>query len=281
MNCSAKMVFASLTLCGVLFSSGCGKKDVPSIRIYGSTTLEPFMSAAVKAYQKKRDVTFDIKAIGSRDGIDSLISGSCDIAMSSMEISSDLIEQEKKKGVSLKPFLLGYDAIIPIVNPKNPVSDISYQQLLDIYRGVIKNWSVLGGKDTAIDVVERTDASGTHFIWHKDIVPPGTVSDHFATRESNSALTGYVADHSNAIGYTSAVFVNPELKALHIDGISIAENDSLLSQYHLKRQLLLYVNEDEMDGELRSFLTFLIFDELGRKLLKESGFFTNYAHGSL
>ncbi|MBN1601264.1 MAG: PstS family phosphate ABC transporter substrate-binding protein [Chitinispirillaceae bacterium] len=281
MNCSAKMVFASLTLCGVLFSSGCGKKEVPSIRIYGSTTLEPFMSAAVKAYQKKRDVTFDIKAIGSRDGIDSLISGSCDMAMSSMEISSDLIEQEKKKGVSLKPFLLGYDAIIPIVNPKNLVSDISYQQLLDIYRGVIKNWSVLGGKDTAIDVVERTDASGTHFIWHKDVVPPGTVSDHFTTRESNSALTGYVADHSNAIGYTSAVFVNPELKALHIDGISIAENDSLLSQYHLKRQLLLYVNEDEMDGELRSFLTFLIFDEQGRKLLKESGFFTNYAHGSL
>lgn len=281
MNCSANMIFASLSLCGVLFLSGCGKKEVPVIRIYGSTTLEPFMSAAVKAYQKTRSVTFDIKAIGSRDGIDSLIGGSCEIAMSSMEISSDLIEQEKKKGVSLKPFLLGYDAIIPIVNPKNPVSDIRYKQLLDIYMGVIKNWSVLGGMDTVIDVVERSDASGTHFIWHKEIVPPGKISDQITTRESNSALTGYVADHSNAIGYISAVFLNPELKALYIDGISITKNDSLLSRYHLKRQLLLYVNEDNMDGELRSFLTFLIFDELGRKLLKESGFFTNYAHGSL
>jgi len=280
MNCSVKMVFISLVLSGLLLS-GCGKNEVPAIRIYGSTTLEPFMSAAVKEYQKKRNIKFDIKAIGSRDGIDSLINGSCDIAMSSMEISSDLIEQEKKEGVSLKPFLLGYDAIIPIVNPENPVSDIRYQQLLDIYKGTITNWSVLGGKDTAIDVIERSDASGTHFIWHKDIVPFRTTSGQFTTKESNSALNGYVADHSNAIGYTSVIFLNPELKALRIDGISVVENDSLLSQYHLKRQLLLYVNEDNMDGELRGFLTFLIFDEQGRKLLKEAGFFTNYAHGSL
>ena len=280
MNCSVKMIFISLVL-SVLLLSGFGKKEVPVFRIYGSTTLEPFMSAAVKAYQKKRNVNFDIKAIGSRDGIDSLINGSCDIAMSSMEISSDLIEQEKKEGVSLKPFLLGYDAIIPIVNPENPVSDIRYQQLLDIYKGTITNWSVLGGKDTAIDVIERSDASGTHFIWHKDIVPFRTTSGQFTTKESNSALNGYVADHSNAIGYTSVIFLNAELKALRIDGISVVENDSLLSQYHLKRQLLLYVNEDNMDGELRGFLTFLIFDEQGRKLLKEAGFFTNYAHGSL
>jgi phosphate transport system substrate-binding protein len=242
MNCSVKMVFISLVLSGLLLS-GCGKNEVPAIRIYGSTTLEPFMSAAVKEYQKKRNIKFDIKAIGSRDGIDSLINGSCDIAMSSMEISSDLIEQEKKEGVSLKPFLLGYDAIIPIVNPENPVSDIRYQQLLDIYKGTITNWSVLGGKDTAIDVIERSDASGTHFIWHKDIVPFMTTSGQFTTIESNSALYVYVADHSNAIGYTSVIFLNPELKALRIDGISVVENDSLLSQYHLKRQLLLYVNE--------------------------------------
>jgi phosphate transport system substrate-binding protein len=184
MNCSSKKVIVSIILCSLIFLSNCGKKDVPTIRIYGSTTLSPFISQAVLAYQKTRNVKFTIKATGSRDGIDSLISGCCDIAMSSMEISPELMAHAKSNGVALKPFLLGYDAVIPIVNPKNSVSNITHEQLFNIYKGTIRNWSVLGGIDTAIDVVDRSDASGTYFIWHKDIVPPKETSDQFTTRES-------------------------------------------------------------------------------------------------
>ena len=252
------------------------REDAPgTIRIHGSTTLEPLLQKAAAEFQENYKTEISVKAVGSKDGIDALISGACDIAMSSMEIRPEQIAQAAEKGMTIKPFLLGYDIIIPIVHPSNPITDISFQDLKKVYDGSLTNWSMLGGRDTAIDVVDRAHSSGTHSVWHHTVGPEQTDDSLYTIRPSNSSVLAYVAEHANAIGYVSASYLNPEVKPLTLDGIAMAENDFLLSKYHLKRPLFFYVNEAEFDSAIKTFVVHMIINERGRELLREAGFFYN------
>lgn len=261
-----------LTACIAL---SCGKKEYRTIRISGSTTIAPFMNKAAKDFSKNRNTTIDVNAIGSKAGIDALIAGTCDIAMSSMEILPEQIAAAKEKGINIKPFLLGYDIIVPIVHPSNTVSDISFNDLKDVFAKKIFRWSALGGADTLMDVVDRSDESGTYAVWHHYVAPLQVDEEQYTVQSSNSSVLAYVSAHSNAIGYVSAAYLNPEVKALKLDGIAMTEGDSLLSEYHLKRPLFLYVDEQKFDETEKLFVIYLVINDHGKELLRESGFFYN------
>ncbi len=281
MNRTVIALFGIFTILLTTIFYQCGKKENRTIRIYGSTTLEPFMKKAVQEFEKAEHVGFSIDAVGSKNGIDSLIENRCDIAMSSMEILPEQTALARKKGISIKPYLLAYDIIVPIVHPSNPASDISFDNLKRIFEGKITRWSALGGKDTAVDAVDRSDASGTYSVWHHYIAPAHAAGEPGTVSQTNNSVLAYVSEHVNAIGYVSNAFVNPEVKALKLGGISLEDNDARLSEYHLKRPLYLYVNEEKFDSdrEARLFVIFLIISDKGRNLLRKSGFFFNYWAG--
>jgi phosphate transport system substrate-binding protein len=264
----------------------CEKKSSKTLRVFGSTTVEPFMKRALTEYASSSGIAFSLNAGGSKSGIDSLIAGACDIAMASTEILPEQMARATKAGVHIRPFLLGYDIIIPIVHTANSVSNLTFQQLKEIFEGKITRWSKVGGPDTTIDVVDRSDASGTYAIWHHFIVPSQGSSleipsqktyQHLMIRPSNSAVMAYVFEHTNAIGYVSNVYLNPEVKPLKLDGISVNESDSLLSQYHLKRPVYLFVNEDKFGKDIKDLIAFLIISDRGRALLHEAGFFSTFS----
>jgi phosphate transport system substrate-binding protein len=282
------VIIIMVAISAFIFGSAlqCGKKTGKTMRVFGSTTVEPFMKRALTEYAKTNNIGFSLNAVGSKSGIDSLIAGACDIAMASTEILPEQIAHATKSGVRLKPFLLGYDIIVPIVHPSNSVSNLSFQQLKEIFEGKITRWSEVGGSDTTIDVVDRSDASGTYAIWHHFIVPameiPSEIPSpktyqHIMIRPSNSSVLAYIFEHPNAIGYVSNVYINPEVKPLKLDGISLSEGDSLLPQYHLKRPIYLFVNEDRFDKDLKDFIAFLIISDQGRTLLHEAGFFSSFS----
>ena len=267
----AKVSVAALT--ALLSFSSCSKKEHRTIRVSGSTTVDPFMRKAAKDFSKNRNITIDIRATGSKAGIDALIRGECDIAMSSMEIQPEQTAAAGKQGVNIKPFLLGYDIIVPIVHPSNKVSDITFNDLKDVFAKKILRWSALGGTDTLIDVVDRSDESGTYAVWHHYVAPATVNEGEYTVERSNSSVLAYVSSHPGAIGYVSAAYINPEVKALKLDGIAITEGDSLVSEYHLKRPLFLYVDEDKFDETRKLFVIYMIINDHGRELLRESGFF--------
>jgi phosphate transport system substrate-binding protein len=267
------MQFIVITFCATLPFLSCGPKHHHPIRVAGSTTIDPFIRKAAGKFSKKHNVTIDINAVGSKAGIDALLQGECDIAMSSMEMLPEQIAAAKKNGISIKPFLLGYDIIVPIVHPKNQVTDIAFSDLKEVFAKTKQHWSDLGGADTVIDVVDRTDASGTYAVWHHYVAPAPVNEEAYTIEPSNSAVLAYVASHTNAIGYVSATYLNPEVKALRLDGIAMTEGDSLLSEYHLKRPLFLYVDEEKFDETEKLFIIYMIISEAGKELLRESGFF--------
>ncbi len=267
------MQFIVITVLAVLPFLSCGPKPHHPIRVAGSTTIDPFMRKAADSFSRKHNVTIDISAVGSKAGIEALLQGECDIAMSSMEMLPEQIAMAKQKGISIKPFLLGYDIIVPVVHPENPVEDIAFSDLKNVFAKTKQQWSDLGGADTIIDVVDRTDASGTYAVWHHYVAPATINEEAYTIERSNSAVLAYVSSHANAIGYVSAAYLNPEVKALRLDGIAMTEGDSLLSEYHLKRPLFLYVDEEKFDETEKLFIIYMIISETGKELLRKSGFF--------
>lgn len=229
-----------------------------SIKISGSTTLAPFIRSVASEYQKNRNLRIEINNTGSINGINSLTSGECDLSMSSTKILPEQSKNAAKKGVSLKAYLIGYDIVVPIAHPDNPVQSFSIHQLKKVFNRKIQNWSELGGKDADIQIVHRNNNSGTYHTFSRIVAPLdkglGTI------QESNSSVLAYVSKHVNSIGYISKSYLNPEVKALTVSP-------------PIKRPLYMFVNENKLNNTLKSFIIFILMNEKSKTLLNENGFY--------
>ncbi len=255
-----------------LFSS-CSGKNEKTIRISGSTTIEPFMKKVAARYKRPKNTKITILAPGSIGGMNSLLDGSCDIVMSSSDLLPSHQLSAKEKGIKIKSFLLGIDLIIPIVNPGNRVRNISLDQLKDIYGGKIQNWSELGGKNASIEVFHRNNNSGTSAVWNRIIAPETRQTRK--TLVSNSSVLAYIAADENAIGYISNYFINSEIKPLTVDGVDIENKEHWHKNHPITRPLFLYVDENNFTGSVKTFVIFTLMDKEVKKIFQESGFFSS------
>ena len=119
-----------------------------SVVIKGSTTVLPVAQGTLEAFMKANPgVQMSLSGGGSGEGIKALIDKTTDIATSSREIKDKEVELAKSKGVNPVAHVVAYDAIIPVVHPKNKVSNLTIDQLSQIYQGNITNWKEVGGDD--------------------------------------------------------------------------------------------------------------------------------------
>lgn len=108
------------------------------VTLAGSTSMAPVMEQLADAYMALNpDVTIEIQQSGSSAGIESVIEGACDIAMSSRELKDSEIAE------GLVPTVIAMDGIAVIVNKSNDVSDLTSEQIRQIYTGEITKWSKL------------------------------------------------------------------------------------------------------------------------------------------
>ena len=106
-----------------------------SVSTDGSTSMEKVIGALGEAYEQKTGVTVTYNPTGSGSGIKAVGEGRCDIGLSSRALK----DEEKASG--LTQTILAYDGIAVIVNPANPINDLSLEQIAKVYTGEITNWS--------------------------------------------------------------------------------------------------------------------------------------------
>lgn len=254
------------------FYLGCSEHTGQPVKVAGSTTLEPFISQAFDIYNSKKKLNIQVRPTGSRAGIQELLDGQCDIAMSSVKITAEELESTSRIGVKIKSFLLDYDSIVPIVHPQNPVRQITTLQLNNIFSGDINNWKYLGGEDKEIMVVVRDSSSGTYGVWSRMITNPQTNEKHTVIQHSNSGVLSYVANHLWAIGYISSIFINPEVRLLVLESGSVKKHSALGNNNPLRRGLYLYVTEDNFTGPVKNFITFLLANPQSKALFENLGY---------
>ena len=247
-----------------------------NIVIKGSTTVLPIAQKVAEAYMKEHpDVKISISGGGSGNGIKALIDGSTDIADSSRFIKSKEVKLAIERGAYPVPFAVAYDCIVPVVHPSNPVTDISMEQLKDIYMGKVKNWKELGGPDKKIVVISRDTSSGTYEVWHNKVLKKERVFPGALLQASNGAIVQAVAKNKNAIGYIGLGYVERTVKTLTVNRVEGSEETTLNGTYPVSRALYMFTG-GWPKGDTLNFLNYVMHPEKGQKLVREVGFVPLY-----
>ena len=242
-----------------------------SIVIKGSTTVLPIAQAVLEAYMKEnKGVQISLSGGGSGEGIKALIDQSTDIADSSREIKKEEIELAESKGVKPVAHVIAYDAIMPVVNPKNNVQGLSIDQLSQIYQGKITNWKEVGGADLKIVVISRDSSSGTFDSWDNFVMKKARVAPTAQMLASNGAVVTAVSKNKYAIGYLGMGYVNSSVKGLKVNGVMASAQTALSRQYPMSRELYMYTN-GQPKGEVAKFIAF-IKSPKGQDIVKKEGF---------
>src|SRR5512142_2455749 len=144
----------------------------------GSDTIVNLALAWAEKYQAEHpDVRISVTGGGSGTGIAALINKTVDIANASRQIKPEEVTEAKSNGVNPVEHIIARDAIAVIVNPENPVKQLTLQQISDIYSGKIKNWSQVGGENRPIVRLSRETNSGTHVYFLETVVRLGNSKD--------------------------------------------------------------------------------------------------------
>ena len=241
-----------------------------TIKVNGSTTVLPIMQKIVEAFMKANpDVKISVSGGGSGNGIKSLIDNTTDIAMASRAMKEKEVKLADSKGVKAKEFAVAIDAIIPVVNPANPLKDITLAQLKDIFMGKVKSWKDLGGSGPVV-VISRDTSSGTYETWEKLVMKKERVFPGALLQASNGAVVQAVSKNKNALGYIGYGYLDASTKGLVVDGVEGNAETAASGKYPIARELYCYTN-GEPKGAVKKLMDFFL-SPAGQAIVKDTGF---------
>ena len=222
-----------------------------SVSTDGSTSMEKVIGALGEAYEQKTGVTVTYNPTGSGSGIKAVGEGRCDIGLSSRALK----DEEKASG--LTQTILAYDGIAIIVNPANPINDLSLEQIAKIYTGEITNWSELGGDDAEIVLIGREAGSGTRDGF-ESITGTTDACQYRQELTSTGDVITTVAQNPNAIGYASLASVKDTVKALAVEGVTPSEETVKDGSYLVQRPFVLVTKEGvELSASAQDFFNYI------------------------
>ena len=223
------IALAALTL------AGCARKDTSPVTTDGSTSMEKVIGTLGEAFTEKEGINVTYNPTGSGSGIQAVSEGRCDIGLSSRALKDD----EK---AALTGTVVALDGIAMIVNPENPVSDLTVEQIADIYTGKITNWSEVGGADAEIVLVGREAGSGTRSGFEELTETVDKCKYRQELTSTGDVITA-VAQNPDAIGYASLASVKDSVKALKVAGVTPTEETVKDGTYLIQRPFVLVTKE--------------------------------------
>lgn len=255
-----KKLFSMLliTVMSVATLVGCGSNESGSkgtVTTDGSTSMEKVIGALGESFQNDTGISFTYNPTGSGSGIKAVTEGRCDIGLSSRELK----DEEKSSG--LTGTVLAYDGIAIIVNPNNPVKDLSLEDVAKIYKGEITNWSEIGGDDAEIVLIGREAGSGTRDGF-ESITDTEDLCKYRQELTSTGDVITTVSQNPGAIGYASVASVKNTVKAVTIDGIAATEETIKDGSYVVQRPFVLVTKSDaKLSKEAQKFFDYITSKE--------------------
>jgi len=151
---------------------------------------------------------------------------------------------------------VGQDGIAVIVNPANDLDGVTTEQLRSIYLGHLSNWSDIGGADMPITVISREDGSGTRAEFERLVMGARQTTQSAQVAPSSAAIVESVARVQGGIGYVSMSYLDENVKALAIDGIT-PTLDNVYDNIYPLRSTMYVIGVDEPEGEYRNFISWI------------------------
>ncbi len=233
-----------------------------SITVVGSTSVQPVSDLLAEAFMDDHPGTnIYVQGGGSTTGIKAADDGAAEIGAS----SRDLKEDEKH----LQEYIIAQDGIVLVVHPSSEVSDLSLEQIKDIYAGNITSWSEVGGSREPITAVTREEGSGTRGAFEEIVMGDEDISSGVIVQNSTGAVASTVAGDENALGYISLASLDEKVKALQVKGAEPTRENIADGTYQVARPFI-YVTKGEPSGLAAAFLDFVLGPS-AQKVIEEAG----------
>ncbi len=237
-----------------------------TVTLAGSTSMQKLCEAMIESFEEAYpDITVTAEYTGSGAGLEALAGGKTDIG----NASRSLKDGEKQSGAVEN--IVAIDGIAVITHKDNTVSDLTAQQLTDIYTGKITNWKDLGGADEAIVVLGREAGSGTRGAF-EELLKIEDQCAYAQELDSTGGVLAKVAATPGSIGYVSLDVVDDTVKALSLDGVAPTEENIVAGSYKLSRPFVMATlgTIEEQNDLVKTWFNYVQSDE-GQAVIKAMG----------
>ncbi len=265
-----KIILAIALICSIA-------QGATAQRVKGSDTVLPLAQKEAEVFNKKGgNVT--VTGGGSGVGIAALLAGTTDIASASRKMKFDEKLKFQQAGKSPVEKIVAYDALAVVVNPGNKISQLTRQQLEDIFTGKITNWKQVGGADLAIVAYSRESSSGTFEFFKEHVLKNKNYKKNILSMPATGAIIQSVSQTKGAIGYVGLAYLEGDVKAIKIsyDGktfvapsVATAKNKT----YPVVRPLFFYYDKKNA-AKITPFINF-IESAQGQKIVDQVGYISN------
>lgn len=264
-----KRILISFALMAMIASMASAQK------VKGSDTCLPLVQQEAESYMKKAGTKVTVTGGGSGIGFAALIDGTTDIAMASRSIKFDEKMKMQNSGKSVKVVIMAKDALSVVVNPKNKVTNLTRQQLEDIFTGKITNWKQVGGDDMLIIPYSRETTSGTYEFFKEHVLQNKNYKAGILSMPATGAIIQSVSQTKGAIGYVGMAYANKDVKEIHVsyDGktfVQPTKANAKSGKYPIVRPLFLYY-EAKSEKAVKPFINYILSAQ-GQNIVEQVGY---------
>ena len=264
--------FKIAAVCGLLAIliglTGCANNNSNKITVVGSSAMQLLAEQAGNDYRLSHpDSNIVVQGGGSGTGLSQVQAGA-------VEIGTSDVFAETQKGIDAKKLqnhLVAVVGIVPIVNKSAGVSNLSKQQLSDIFTGKITNWKQVGGKNQTITVINRSKGSGTRGTF-EGLVLNGKKPIQAQEQDSNGTVRKIVSSTPGTISYISFPYANDEnIQKLSIDGIKPTNKNVETNRWHLWSYEHIYT-KGKPNKNVQKFIDYMLGSKVQNDLVPKLGY---------
>ncbi|MCB5955901.1 phosphate ABC transporter substrate-binding protein PstS family protein [Enterococcus sp. CWB-B31] len=248
-------------------NSGSTSSDPIKIVAVGSTALQPLVDTAKDQFvEDEPNYSISVQGGGSGTGLSQIADGAVTIG------NSDVFAEEKS-GIDASKLVDHKVAVVgmgPVANKDVGVTELTKEQLIEIFTGKVTNWKEVGGKDQEIAVINRPSGSGTRATFEKWGLD-GAQAVKSQEQDSSGTVRQIVAQTPGAISYLAFSYMDDTTLALSLDGVEPKEENVADNSWPIWSYEHMYTN-GEPDAGVKKFLDYMVSDDVQQTIVKELGY---------
>jgi phosphate transport system substrate-binding protein len=249
-----------------------------NVTIKGSDTMVILGQRWAEVYMSKNPgITIQVTGGGSGTGIAALINGTCDVAESSRPMKdAEKAQAKQKRGKDVIEIPVALDGLAVYVHERNPITELTIEQIRGIYTGVVKNWKEVGGRDERIILYSRENNSGTYVYFKEHVLENADFFPTAQTLPGTAAVINAVARDARGIGYGGIAY-GKGIKHLRVKkdanspGVDPSMENVVSGSYPISRYLYWYT-AGQPTGDLKKLVDWVMTKD-GQSVVENVGYY--------
>jgi phosphate transport system substrate-binding protein len=244
--------FGAVLLGACLTVSALSNVRAESLSYKGSETIGgTVLPEIIKKFHDKTGISFSsVETPGASAGLKALMAG--EVAIAGMTRALTRTEMASKPHF----VVMGFDAVSIYVNPRNPLTNITKEQVKSIFTGEITDWQQVNGRKGPIEVIISDPGRANVQDFQRKVLDGAKFGPAVRIIQAYDDILHYLAAHENVITFASVALKRDDVKTIAFDGVTPSQETVREGTYFLRQPLVL-VAKEAPKGDLKKFFDFV------------------------